>query len=118
MRQAPSSPANRTPGTHAGKYLNVILTVNAALLSALLWTQFAGTEAAAFGQSASAYQSPSMPPETGIPNAGAQRQRQIEELQQLRASVDAMKKTLEGGKMKVIVANTDEIRAAANASGK
>ncbi len=91
-----------------GKYLNTILTVNAALLSALVWTQLAGGPY--LGSSASAFQAPPTPT-GGVPNAGLQRQRQIEELQAMRAAVDSMRKTLEGGKMKVVVANADEIRA-------
>jgi hypothetical protein len=55
--------------------------------------------------------------ETGIPNAGAQRLRQIEELQGLRTSLDAIRKTIEGGKMKIVVANADELRAANSNNG-
>jgi hypothetical protein len=109
MRQ-PATAA--TPSAPTGTYLNVILTVNAALLSAMVWMQLSGawsTTALPLDSSASALQSP---PDGGIPNAAAQRQRQIEELQAMRASLDTLKKTLDSGKMKVIVANADEIRAA------
>ena len=88
-----------------GKYLNVILTANAALLSAVVWVQVAGNPLATTAHA-------QKPPETGIPNAASQRQRMIEELQAVRTSVDGMRKTVEGGKMKVVVGNVDEIRAA------
>lgn len=89
-----------------GKYLNVILTVNAALLSALVWMQLAG------GHGLSSSAMAQNPPDGGIPNAAAQRQRLIEETQGMRASVDAMRRLLEGGKVKVAVGNIDELKAA------
>jgi hypothetical protein len=88
-----------------GKYLNVILTANAVLLSAVVWVQVAGNPLATTAHA-------QKPPETGIPNAASQRQRMIEELQSMRTSVDAMRKTVEGGKMKVVIGNVDELRAA------
>jgi len=42
----------------------------------------------------------------------AQRQRMIEELQALRTSVEAARKVIEGGKMKVTVGNVEELRNA------
>jgi hypothetical protein len=96
-----------------GKYLNVILTVNAALLSVLVWSQVAGSpHSPVWGSPAAAQQLPQQDG-GGIPNAAAQRQKMLEQLQGLRASVDAMRSMMEGGKVKVIVANADEIRAAA-----
>jgi hypothetical protein len=96
-----------------GKYLNVILTVNAALVSTLVWMQLVG--GGPLSPSANA-QNP--PLETGIPNAGSQRQRMIEEMQGMRASLDAMRKQLDGGKLKVTIANIDEIKAATRADEK
>lgn len=104
-----STNQSRPARTSQARFLNVILTVNAVALSAIAWTQLAG---APLSNSAQAQ----TPPEQGIPNAGAQRQRMIQELQGLRESVDSMKKQLDGGKMKVIIANIDELKAA-NASG-
>lgn len=109
------APARAQVPANRARYLNVILTVNAALLSVIAWTQLAG--GAPWSGSAMA-QSPGEP--QGIPNAGAQRQRMVQELQGLRESVDGMKKQLESGKMKVIIANVDELKAAnaGNEKGK
>ena len=101
-----TQPTNNSRQT---RYLNVILTVNAVVLSAIAWTQLAG---APLSSSAMA-QNP--PDQQGIPNAGAQRQRMIQELQGLRESIDGMKKQIDSGKLKVVIANIDELKAA-NAS--
>ena len=84
------------------RYLNVILTVNAVLLAALLWTQIAGSS---IGSQAVAQQ----PPTPGIPNAASQRQAIIDSIDKLRASVEDMHATIESGDMRVTVANIDEI---------
>lgn len=89
-----------------GTYLNVILTVNAALLGAVAWMQVAGQPALV--QSAVAQGQPD--PGAGIPNAADQRHKMIEALRELKASVDATKKTIESGKMKVEVTNLDQIK--------
>jgi hypothetical protein len=100
-----------------GRYLNVVLTVNAILLSAIAYIQLAG--GAPWSASAVAQTPPpGTPGGGGIPNAGAQRQEMIGELAALRASVDGMKKQLEGGKMKVVIANVDDIKAAMAAADK
>jgi hypothetical protein len=88
-----------------GTYLNVILTVNAALLTGVLWTQVAERPAlssAALAQSA--------PRADGIPNAAAQRQKMIEALRDLKASMDANTRLLESGKLKVEVTNLSDIK--------
>jgi hypothetical protein len=85
------------------KYLNVILTVNAGLLAGLLWTQVAGhapLSAEAHAQSSG----------TGFVNAAEQRQRMIETLQEIKGSVEATRKVVESGKMKVEVANIDKLK--------
>lgn len=87
-----------------GIYLNVILTVNAVLLSALLWTQLANRPLLA--HPAAAQQSVG----EGIPNAAAQRQRQLEVMRDIKVSVDATRKLLESGKVKVEVTNLDQIK--------
>ena len=91
----------------AGRYLNAILTVNAALLTAVVWMQVAGTPL-----SNSAHAQVAQPPEGGIPNAGSQRARMIDELVAIRESMDGLRKAVEGGKMKVTIANIDELKAA------
>lgn len=89
----------------SGRYLNAILTVNAALLAAVVWIQLAGTPLSSPAHA-------QVPPEGGIPNAGSQRARMIDELSAIRDSIDGMRKGLEGGKMKVTIANIEELRAA------
>jgi hypothetical protein len=90
-----------------GTYLNVILTVNAVLLAGALWTQIAGGPV--LTQSASAQSPGGRDSGKGIPDAGAQREKMIEALRDLKASVDASRKLLESGKLRVQVTNLDEI---------
>jgi hypothetical protein len=88
-----------------GTYLNVILTVNAALLAGLTWIHVAGqpvlaqTATAQVGREAA-----------GVPNAAEQRQKMIEALRDMKASLDANNKLLQGGKLKVEVTNLNEIK--------
>jgi len=90
-----------------GLYLNVILTVNAVLLAGIVWTQVAGHPTLA--RSASAQTGP-VSPNQGIPNAADQRQKVIEGIRDLKTSVEAMKRTIESGKLKVEVTNLDQIK--------
>jgi hypothetical protein len=85
-------------------YLNVILTINAALLTGLLWTQFVG--APSLTSQALAQTTPGV----GIPNAAEQRQRMIETMREIKASIEVTRKLLESGKVKVEVANIKELR--------
>lgn len=87
------------------KYLNVILTVNAILLAGLLWTQVAGR--APLTPEAHAQTSQSG---TGFVNAAEQRQRMIEALNEIKGSVEATRKMVESGRMKVEVANIDKLK--------
>ena len=91
-----------------GTYLNVILTVNAALLAGLLWSQIAGQPGLA--QSASAQTAGADKTATGIPNAADQRQKVIESLRELNGTVSSLKKSIESGKFKVEVTNFDQAR--------
>lgn len=86
-----------------GAYLNVILTVNAVLLSVLIWTQIASRPV--LEQTAEAQS----PPRIKVPNAADQRQKMIKALNDVKKSVDSTRKLLEGGKLKVRVTNLDEI---------
>ena len=88
-----------------GTYLNVILTVNAVLLSVLIWTQLAPKPVMA--DTATAQYNTRR---GGIPNAGEQRQKLIKGMQDVKASVDSTRKLLESGKLRVQVTNLDEIR--------
>ncbi|UCD74981.1 MAG: hypothetical protein JSV91_14485 [Phycisphaerales bacterium] len=91
-----------------GTYLNAILTVNAVLLSALVWTQLAPRPVMAETATAQATRRP------GIPNAAEQRQKLITAVKDMKASVDSTRKLLESGKLKVEVTNLDEIRLEAD----
>ncbi len=86
-------------------YLNVILTVNAVLLTGILWTQFASR--APFDSTAAAQADP---PGGGIPNAAAQRQRMIESLNEIKGSVEATRQLISSGKLKVEVANIEQLK--------
>lgn len=85
-------------------YLNVILTVNACLLTGILWTHVAGQPALA-----SAALAQSSPPGLGIPNAADQRQRIIEALREIKGSVEATRRVMESGKLKVEISNIDKL---------
>lgn len=98
-----------------GKYLNGILTVNAVLLAGLLWTQVAGK--ALLASTASAQSNASGAPigrsgDAMMTNAAEQRQKMIETLKDIKTSIDATRKVVEGGKMKVEVVNIDQVKAA------
>ena len=86
------------------KYLNVLLTINAVLMTAVLWTQIVA--APSLSPSAHAQR----PASDGVPNAGMQRQQMIEELRALRSSVESTRSFMEGGALKVQVSNLDELK--------
>lgn len=85
------------------KYLNVILTVNAVLLAGVMWTQV--SDRASLSSEAHAQSSGS-----GFVNAAEQRQRMIEALNDIKGSVEATRKAVESGKMRVEVANIDKLK--------
>lgn len=84
-------------------YLNVILTINAILLSGLLWTQI--VSGPAFSSEAAAIQRNS----SGIPNAGDQRQQMIRLLEEIDGKVEATNSLLDG-EMRVHVTNINEVQ--------
>jgi hypothetical protein len=79
----------------------LLLTVNAALLAMLVLLQLTSGGV----QSAQA-----APPTTGIPNAGEQRQLMLEELEAMRMDVDAMRKSIAGGQLRVTVSNINDLK--------
>src|SRR5688572_12228375 len=89
-----------------GTYLHVILTANALLMAGLLWTQVVGGSAELLGTQTAVAQG-SKDPTEGVPNAANQRQKMIETLREVKTSVDAMKKSLDGGKIRVEISNPD-----------
>lgn len=77
-----------------------LLTVNAALLAALVLLQLnSGT-----------VQTATASPSAGIPNAAGQRQQMIERLEALEASVKATQTAIESGDISVQVSNIGELR--------
>lgn len=87
-------------------YLNGILTVNAVLLTGLLWVQVVGQPLPA--NTASAQSSRVRPPVLGTYDF-AQRQKMIEELGKLTKAMEAMKQKVVSGTIKVEVTNLDAI---------
>jgi hypothetical protein len=103
-------------------YLNVILTVNAALLTGLLWMQVVGrplaTQAMAQGAAGDG-EDPLGGRSPGIPNAGRQREQMIEAMRRIDDNVAALSRTLTNGRIKVDVKNLEELsKAVAQAPSK
>ena len=90
-------------------YLNVILTVNAGLLSVLVWTQLSSRPLLA--QTAEAQISSGAT--AGIPNAAGQREQMIRHLDRINRNMESMAKLMESGKAKVEVTNLSEIKVEA-----
>lgn len=89
--------------------LNALLTVNAVLLAAVLSLQLAG--GAGFASPADAQVRTRYVDRTsGIPNAGAQRNEMIQRLRQIEAQVKATNALLDGGRLRVTVANVDAFK--------
>ncbi len=90
-------------------YLNGILTVNAVLLTGLLWVQVAGHPLPANSATAQVRSKPRGQQIVVPPNAAGQRQKMIEGMKTLNQSVEALKQQIESGTIKVEVTNLDEI---------
>ena len=93
------------------RYLNVILTVNAFLLSGLLWTQiadgpFLDREAAAQRTNRASRTKQTQP----FPNAAQQRLDQRMLLKDFRQAFEEQRRFLESGQLKVEVTNLDDLR--------
>jgi hypothetical protein len=78
------------------RYLNVILTVIAVLLTLQLWTSWTGGPAPQFDNTAHAQAG-------GIPNAGAQRLEMINLLKKLNQNVESQTQLMRSGKVRVRV---------------
>ena len=76
------------------RLMTTLLTVNAILLSGLLWVQVASRPL--FAREAAAQQ-------RNLPNAGAQRDVMTKLLNEIRKSSDATYKILKSGQIKVVV---------------
>ncbi len=87
-------------------YLNVVLSVNAVLLAAMLCVLLSGSS---LGPSQASAQMGMARIGNGVPDAGAQRLRIIEALERIEATVAATRATLEDGRTRVEVTNLDDI---------
>ncbi|MHC5002512.1 MAG: hypothetical protein ACYTJ0_05255 [Planctomycetota bacterium] len=95
-------------------YLNVILTINAVLLTALLWTALAGrpllaTEAAAQSFTRPQDQNPRTRTPT-IPNAAVQRAEMIQALREIERTVERTNQLLSSGGIRVEAIGLDQNR--------
>ncbi|MCZ6836429.1 MAG: hypothetical protein O7G85_11700 [Planctomycetota bacterium] len=97
------------------KYLNFILTINAILLTCLLWVQVA--DKAMFSESAEAQVRDRRPgtrnpnevgPPTIFPNDADQRERGIDQMKKMNQTLEALKNHIESGALKVEVSNADQ----------
>lgn len=88
-------------------YLNVILTLNAVLLTGVLWTQL--VDRPVFAQHAEAQMTDAQFA-SGIPNAGLQREQMVRHLDRLNRNLEATMQVIESGKVKVEVANLKDIK--------
>jgi hypothetical protein len=90
-----------------GRYLNIILTINAVLLTVLVWTQI--TVQPAFVSGAHAQQAGG-----GMVSAGEQRQRMIESLREIQKSVHETNRALDRKTIRVYVENASDMRSSDN----
>ena len=86
------------------RYLNVVLTANAVLLSALLWTQIADRPLLA--DAAQAQSSRQYAP----PNSAQLMKKTLDEIASMKKQLDAIDKTLKSGKVRVEVTNLGDIQ--------
>ena len=89
-------------------YLNIILTVNAILLATMLWVQIADQPLLAENASAQRRTKPSN--QFVFPNDADQRQKLIEEMKKMSKSMEATRKLIESGRIRVEVTNLGEIK--------
>ncbi len=92
------------------RYLNGILTVNAVLLAAMLWTQVAGTSTASIAAAAPQSGTAKQADTDTFPNASVQRVAMINELRGLRGDVAKLEAAVMSGKLKVQIGNPDDIK--------
>jgi hypothetical protein len=104
---ATTTHSTRARAPRSGSYLNGILTANAVLLAALVWTNVSDGPSRANAAPVALQNDDAV---GGVPNAGAQRERLITEVRALRDDVRALEMTLNGGKVKVSVGNFAELK--------
>ena len=87
-------------------YLNVILTINAALLAALVWTQVADRPVLAQTASAQSRTQPFQPP-----NSATLLKKNLDEMQAIKKEVAELSALLKSGKVRVEVTNLGDLAA-------
>ncbi len=97
-------------------YLNIILTVNAMLLATMLWVQVADNPILAENAIAQRRSNPRQSTANRgkkpfvFPNDADQRQKQIDEMIKIGKSIEATRKLIESGNLRVEVTNLGEIK--------
>ncbi len=104
-----SSSSNLRRMRRSQQYLNGILTVNAVLLAAMVWTNISSGPSRA-DAAPIALQVEDQEHVGGVPNAAAQRERTITEVRGLRDDFRQLEQALTSGKMKVNVANFGDLK--------
>ncbi|HWB20450.1 MAG TPA: hypothetical protein VG711_09140 [Phycisphaerales bacterium] len=89
--------------------LNGLLTLNAILMAGVLWTQLSDRPIFA-GKATAGPADPALAP--SIPNAADQRQKIVDELRGIKASMESLKQSIQGGTYKVEVTNFSAMNAA------
>ena len=84
-----------------GTYLNIVVTAVALLLAGLLWTQVADRGPVVRSSYAA------IDDGNGVPDSGAQLERIIRELHEIRVTLEATKELMEDGMVQVQVTNLD-----------
>lgn len=87
------------------RYLNAMLTTNAILLGALVWTQLAETP----GFDRPAVAAPGAVQPGPFPNAAEQRAEMIHALKSLQTAIDAQTDLLHSGRVRVQVTNLPDL---------
>ena len=93
------------------KYLNFILTINALLLAALVWSVAVNQPLLAGEAHATTPQSRTKKARTpgGIPNSSQQRNEMVVAMREMKASMDSTRKLLESGNVRVQVTNLRDL---------
>jgi hypothetical protein len=97
----------RSRNSRNATYLNAILTVNAVMVAALVWTHVSEGPSLA---NASPLQAETGENTGGVPNAGLQRLQTLNEIKALRSDVQRLEATLVAGKIRFGISNFAELK--------
>jgi len=100
-------PMRNSRTTRNATYLNAILTVNAVMVAALVWTHVSDGPSVA---NASPLQVDGGDATGGVPNAGLQRLQTLNEIRALREDVQRLELLLASGRVKFGVSNFAELK--------